>query len=195
MKKYCILFFMLVGTMLLQAQVRRTPVQRTQTQQAPTVVIKENEPQAVNGHLAFLGIPLVQNRARIEASLREKGIIKKEDEYGNIRYEGMVYGVKSSVAILGGYQQGENTEGISYYEMKNYSKTQARNRVFAYQKAFLNATGGKVVENDMSYNSDEGGQIEIETTNKGHITIQYGNEDEVNFESNFFVVTVQFREF
>ena len=194
MKKLFICFIMLAGTMLLHAQVRRTPVQRTQTQQTSAIVIKDNEPLLVNGHLAFLGIPLVQNRARIEAQLREKGITKKEDGYGNIRYEGMVYGVKSSIAILGGYQQGENTEGISYYEMKNYSKAQARNRVFAYQKAFLNATGGKVIENDMSYNSDEGERIEIETTNKGYITIQYANEDEVNFESSYFNVIVMFRE-
>ena len=185
MKKYYILLLMLVGTCFLHAQVQQS-----------TVVVKETEPLIVNGHVAFLGIPVRQSRAVLETKLREKGIIHKgKDTYGNdLGLQGIVYGVKSSVYIEGEYNQEPYADGISFRELKNYSKTQARNRVKAYQKAFLEATGGKVTENDMSYNSDEGGRVEIEA-GKGYILIQYSNEDEVFFESPYYNVIVQFRDF
>lgn len=195
MKKLFICFIMLTGAMLLQAQVRRTPVQRT-TQQSPTVVVKENEPLVVNGHVAFLGIPVKQSQINIENKLKEKGLIYKgKDAYKNdLGWEGIVYGVKCNVHIEKDFDHNGSANGVSYRELKNYSKAQSRNRVFAYRKAFLEATGGKVVEDDTSFNGDEGGLVEIETANNGHITIQYANEDEVNFESPYFNVIVIFRE-
>ena len=88
MKKLFICFILLAGAMLMQAQVRRTPAQRTQTQQPSTVVVKETEPLIVNGHLAFLGIPVKQSRAILGNLLKGKGFLQKDDGYGNIRWEG-----------------------------------------------------------------------------------------------------------
>lgn len=190
MKKFIICFFMLAGTLFLQAQVRRTPVQRTQVQQTPSVVVKEGEPLLVNGWLAFMGIPVKQPKTNIIAKLKEKGFVLKDD-YGNIRWEGTAYGTKGSLAIIEDYN--EQPEGISYREIKNYSKTQARNRVIAYQKTFLEATGGRIIENTMANNGIEGEYVKIEA-GKGVIEIQYANEDEVNFESPYYNVIVQFRD-
>ena len=186
MKKFFITMVLLAGAMLLQAQVRRTPAQRTQVQQTPAVVVKENEPLLVNGHLAFMGIPVKQAQAGISAKLKEKGFILKDDSW-----EGNVYGVKSSLGIEGFDGQ---ANGISYRELKEYTNTQAKNRVNALLKAFLEATGGKVVENTLANDGIEGEFVKIEAGN-GAIEIQYANEDEVNFESRFFNVIVQFREF
>lgn len=186
MKKFFITMMMLAGVMLLQAQVRRAPAQRTQVQQPQAVVIKESEPLIVNGRLAFMGIPVKQAQATISAKLKEKGFVLKDDSW-----EGTVYGVKSSLGIEGFDGQ---ADGISYREMKEYTKTQAINRVKALQKAFLEATGGKVIENTLPNDGVEGEFVKIEA-GKGTIEIQYANEDEVNFESRFFNVIVQFREF
>lgn len=193
MKKFFICFILLAGAMFMQAQVRRTPAQRTQTQQPSTVVVKETEPLIVNGHLAFLGIPVKQSRVIVGNLLKGKGFLQKDDGYGNIRWEGTAFGVKSSVALLGGYEQGTLTEGISYRELKNYSKTQARNRVNAYLNAFLKATNGKVIENTMANNGIEGEYVEIQASN-GYIKIEYGNQDEVNFDSPYYDVIVLIRE-
>lgn len=193
MKKFFIIMIMLAGVTLLQAQVRRVSTQRTSVQQSSAVVVKETEPLIVNGHLAFLGIPVKQSRVILGNLLKGKGLLQKDDGYGNIRWEGTVFGVKSSVAILGGYEQGTLTEGISYRELKNYSKTQARNRVNAYLNAFLKATNGKVIENTMANNGDEGEYVEIKVGN-GYIKIEYGNQDEVNFDSPYYDVIVLIRE-
>lgn len=193
MKKFFIIMIMLAGVTLLQAQVRRVSTQRTSVQQSSAVVVKETEPLIVNGHLAFLGIPVKQSRVILVNLLKGKGLLQKDDGYGNIRWEGTVFGVKSSVAILGGYEQGTLTEGISYRELKNYSKTQARNRVNAYLNAFLKATNGKVIENTMANNGDEGEYVEIKVGN-GYIKIEYGNQDEVNFDSPYYDVIVLIRE-
>ena len=51
MKKFFICFMMLAGTMLLQAQVRRTPVQRTQPQQRATAQAAAKTFTLTNGKL------------------------------------------------------------------------------------------------------------------------------------------------
>ena len=51
MKKLLVCFIMLAGAMLLQAQVRRTPVQRTQTQQRSATQVAAKTFTLTNGKL------------------------------------------------------------------------------------------------------------------------------------------------
>lgn len=185
---------MLGMSMPTMAQQKKAPAKRTTTtkttkkptakkpvQQSQSIVL--NEPMIVDGHLAFLGIPVNLPTETISQKLKEKGFVYSKTEYDMGSWVGMAYGVKSSVNI------GKEPAYVSFREMKDYTKTQARNRVTSYQKAFVEATGGKVTENTMSYNSVEGGQVRIETS-KGYIEINYGNQDEVDFSSKYYDVYV-----
>ena len=161
-----------------KALVKRTTT--TKTTKKPTAKKPVQQSQSI-----VLNEPMIVDlpTETISQKLKEKGFVYSKTEYDMGSWVGMAYGVKSSVNI------GKEPAYVSFREMKNYTKTQARNRVTSYQKAFVEATGGKVTENTMSYNSVEGGQVRIETS-KGYIEINYGNQDEVDFSSKYYDVYV-----
>lgn len=74
MKKYCILFFMLVGTMFLQAQVRPTQVQQRATTQAAakTFTLTNGKLGPIQTGVKFANIPATY------AGLYDKYTYKKE---------------------------------------------------------------------------------------------------------------------
>lgn len=85
MKKSFILLIMLTGTILLQAQVRRTPVQRTQTQQSSTAQTATRAFTLTNGKLG--PIQVGQRFANIPATyagLYDKYTRQIEKEYNEV---------------------------------------------------------------------------------------------------------------
>lgn len=152
-------------------------------QSTAPLVITVDDPAIVNGHVAFLGVPVKQPEAEITKQLKVKGLVPKT-ENGFQFLGGTAYGVQVKVFV-------DSEDMISVRETKAYTKAQARNRVMAYQKAFLDATKGNVAENTMNYNSNEEGGVTIQTSG-GNIEIHYSNQDEVEFSSKYFDVIITF---
>lgn len=186
-------------TLLLAGEVQPCMAQQRKSVAKKTVVTKKvttakkpiaapatvtiDDPVIVNGHVAFLGVPVKQPEAKIKQQLQNKGLTPKS-ENGFQFLGGTVYGVAVKAFV-------DSENQIAVRESKAYTKSAARNRVNAYQKAFVNATGGKIVENTMGYNSDEEGGLTIETSG-GKIDIHYSNQDEVNFNSKYFDIIITF---
>ena len=108
----------------------------------------------------------------------------KKQERGFEFLSGTAYGCKVKVFV--------EDNNIVVHEEKTYKKVQVRNRIEAYKKAFMEADKVKVTENTMTWNSDEGGNYLLEATSGGTVDLHYFNQDEVNFDSNLFVIILTF---
>lgn len=175
--------------------VGKTAVRRTTTTAKNTAVRKATPPAApttvtiadpviVNGHVAFLGVPVKQAESAIKQQLKAKGLTNVSQN-GFQYLGGTAYGVKVKVFV-----EGENQ--IVVREAKTYTKSQAKARINAYKKAFAEATGDKITEDCLD--CDEGGGITIETTG-GTIEARFYNQDEVDFSSKYFDIVVTFTQY
>ena len=148
---------------------------------AATVTI--TDPVIVNGHVAFLGVPVKQAENAIKKQLLAKGLADP-NENGFKYLGGTAYDVKVKVFI-------EDENRITVREAKGYTKSQVKARINAYKKAFVEATGAKATEECMD--CDDGG-VKIETTG-GLIDIHFYNQDEVNFSSKYFDIVLTFSQY
>ena len=151
---------------------------------AAPATVTIDDPVIVNGHVAFLGVPVKQAVATIKEQLKEKGFVDT-NENGFQYLLGTAFGVKVKVFV-----SSENQ--IETREAKGYTLNQVKTRVNAYKKAFVEATGGKATENCMGCPEDGG--VSIETTG-GTIEIHYYNQDEVNFESKYFDIVITYTQY
>ena len=168
------------------AAKRTTAAPRKKTASQP-VKIEMDEPCIAGGAVAFNGIPVTLSNAEIASELTSQGFQFKKDEFGNEAWYGKAFGVEGQVYVE------KDPARVSFVEKKTYTKSQVRKRIMAYKDAFEELSGCTATESTMSWNSDEGGMVKI-LINGGYIEMDYNNEDEVNFMSNYFVLRIVFAE-
>ena len=201
MKKIILLLMalMLMGTAQESvAQQRKTTAKNTAVKKTTTAARKTTpkkpaptasatvtitDPVIVNGHVAFLGVPVKQAENVIKQQLLAKGLVNTK-ENGFEFLGGTAYDVKVQVFV-------EDENRITVREAKAYTKSQAKARINAYKKAFVDATGAKATENCM--NCDDGG-VTIDTPG-GIIEVHFYNQDEVNFDSKYFDIVLTFAQY
>jgi len=170
-------------TTVRKSAVKRTTASKNAVKKAvtPPVTITIDDPVIVDGCVAFLGIPVNQSPDDIEKQVKAKGFVDKM-EYGFNWLVGTAFGTQMKMFV-------EAEGGVTAREVKAYTFSQAKNRVNAYKKAFVQATGGKSSDDCMG--CQDGGGTTIETVG-GTIEIRYYNQDEVNFESKYYDIVVSF---
>lgn len=178
-----LLLFGMVQTSV--AQQRKSARKSAPKKVAPTipVTVTIDEPVIVNGNVAFQGVPVKQPVAKISQQLKAKGFVDKK-ENGFQFLSGTAYGVKVKAFV-------EDENWIAVREVKLYTAKQAKARINAYKKAFLEATGSTDVKNDEMLPAEGGGFVV--NTSGGTIDVHYYNEDEVNFDSNYFNIVITFK--
>jgi hypothetical protein len=164
---------------------RTTPVRKKPA--AQPVNIQMDEPCIAGGALAFNGIPINLPSAEMASELKSQGFVFKKDQFGNERWHGKAFGVDGEVYV------GTNPAVVTFTEKKSYNKATARKRVNAYKDAFEEMSGCKASESTMNWNSDEGGMVII-PVNSSRIQINYANQDEVEFSSNLFTISITYQE-
>lgn len=146
-------------------------------------------PAIVDGHLAFMGIPLTENPAAMKSKLMAKGLKSKQNVSGNgdLEVKGVVDGVQVQIVI-----SCNPNNAIGYIVMddttcKRLPKAKAR---FTSLVAKMESIYGK---GKYEYNEDDQKEYCIKTE-KGRVTISIFNEDEMDGASSLFVNRVTFSE-
>ena len=199
MKKFVLLFAaaMMLGSAVPAVAQQKKTVKKTVAKKAPakkTVAKKAvavapldiNEGEFLaDGHAAVMGIAVKQPQGKIEAALKEKGFVNKTVGYEMKAWVGTLYGVTVNLSV-------DAPDGISYRERKDWTRQQAFNRVVSYQKQ-ITAVTGALPEGQLGMPSEEGGMVTLRS-GKCVYTIQYQNQDEVDFSSKYFDIVVSVRE-
>ena len=137
-----------------------------------------SQPKA-SGQLYFMGIPVKQPKANLDAQLKSKGFVQKKDEYGNVELFGSVDGV--SVRIF------TADKCLTVTDKKLYSFANAKKRFSALFTKITSEYGkGKYTsegEDIRTYQIDGPG---------GTIEISMWDSDEVNFTSGQYLVSVTY---
>lgn len=154
-----------------------------------TSAYEPSYPPTVDGHVAFLGIPLNVTPAKMKDQLLAKGFKVSYDDGGNnISLTGQAYGTKSRVIISIGFVNGKN--GCIYSMMCLDEKTlrlpQAKARYNQLVKKMESIYGKGTATNDYSYEINVG---------KGKVSVSYFNEDEMDGASDFYVVQTFYQDF
>lgn len=162
---------------------RITQKKKTTTTTKPVVI---NDPMVVDGHIAFLGIPLSLGKKGIEQQLPSKGLTGYKDEHtiAGISFKGIVFGEKVDLAV------DDHDDGnicVNWRELKQYREGAVKARTKALANAIVKNTNGKI--KSQNYYGDQGHYL-IQAGD-GYIDVSYYNEDEVNFESDFYNIVIQ----
>jgi len=149
----------------------------------------ETYPPVVDGHLAFMGIPLSVSPEEMKAKLMAKSMTKDggmEEETGQIYLIGSVDGVKSRIWIA---SKDEGIYTIHVEDFKTYLLPKAQTRF----KTVLNnaiAIYGQGTYTD-NYDGYKGYKIKC---GKGVVAVWLMNEDEMDGASDCFKVIVVYTE-
>ena len=146
-------------------------------------------PPTVDGHVAFLGIPLNVTPAKMKDQLLAKGFKVSYDDGGNnISLTGQAYGTKSRAIISIGFVNGKNgcIYSMSCLEEKTLRLAQAKARYNQLVKKMESIYGKGSATNDYSYEINVG---------KGKVCVSYFNEDEIDGASDYYVVQTFYQDF
>lgn len=145
--------------------------------------VQQTDPPAVNGHIAFMGIPLSETANGMKTKLLAKGFklerIDRDTKY--IYLTGNVYGVPSRIEIAPDYQ-GKIT-------IRVYAKSQ---RLPQAKKTFNTLLAkAKAVYGNGSYETNEDGWKKYMIGRPdGTAFVELFNEDEMDGASDFFLVAI-----
>jgi len=159
------------------------------TAAVPTAT-QETFPPVVNGHLAFMGIPMNVSPTLMKSKLMSMGMTPAKDKWSegeDFWLEGMVNGVKTQVWVS--VDGNHKIYNINTYDAKSYKLAQAQAR---YKKLLdsMVATYGKG-----AYQTNESGFKEYYIrSDKGVINVQLFNEDEMEGASTNHKVAVYYSE-
>ena len=162
----------------------------TPGQAMATTATQETFPPVVNGHLAFMGIPMNVSPALMKSKLMAMGMTPAKDKWSegeDFWLEGMVNGVKTQVWVS--VDGNHKIYNINTYDAKSYKLAQAQAR---YKKLLdsMVATYGKG-----AYQTNENGFKEYYIrSDKGVINVQLFNEDEMEGASINHKVAVYYSE-
>lgn len=141
----------------------------------------------VNEHAAFLGVLVKQSEDKVKAALQQKGFVYTT-EPGYEAWEGTAYEEPGYVYIM--------DNGISFKEKRRYTKSGAITRLANFWKGISAVTGA--MADTSGFNNTESGEVEggtiLLTLGDITYTLQYNNEDEVNFDSKYYYVTIMVSE-
>ena len=138
----------------------------------------------VNGHIAFLGIPLSETANGMKSKLVAKGFkVERVDRETNYIYLlGNVYGVPSQIEISPDYQ-GKIT--VRVYIKKSARLPQAKKTYNLFLSKMTETYGsGKYETNDDGWK-----KYQIDRSN-GTVFVELFNEDEMDGASDFYLVAI-----
>lgn len=190
MKKYLLILAaaMLFGTTLpTMAQQRKGNVKTTGSK--TTISIPMEGPAIVDNHLAFLGISLGGPAQQVKSKLIAKGmkVQRNEDGTNNIYLTASIEGVQSRIMI--GVTAEKTVYALNLYDKKSYRLSQAKTRFNALITKLETIYGkGKYETNDNDYK-----KYHIRT-DKGLVTLDLYNEDEMDGASDFYCISMSFSE-
>lgn len=143
----------------------------------------------VDGHVAFLGIPLNVTPASMKSQLLAKGFKVEYDDGGNnVTLQGQAYGTKSRAIISIGFVNGKNgcIYSINCMDAKVLRLAQAKARYKQMIQKMESIYGKGAPVGDDRY--------EIKVGN-GLVSISYFNEDEMDGASDFYVIQTFYQDF
>lgn len=146
-------------------------------------------PPTVNGHVAFLGIPMNVAPSSMKNQLLTKGFKVSYDDGGsNVTLTGQVYGIKSRVIISTGFVNGKSgcIYSMTCLDEKTLKLPQAKARYNQLVKKMESIYGKGTPIGDDSY------EIKVGT---GKVLVSYFNEDEMDGVSDFYVVQTFYQDF
>lgn len=146
-------------------------------------------PPTVDGHVAFLGIPLNVTPASMKSQLQAKGFKVSYDDGGNnISMTGQAYGTKSRAIISIGFVNGKNgcIYSMTCLDEKTLRLPQAKARYNQLVKKMESIYGKGTPTGDDTY------EIKVGT---GKVLVSYFNEDEMDGASDFYVVQTFYQDF
>ena len=170
---------LLLGVGQADAQKRKA-VRKVAKTVAAAVPVTVDDPVVVDGHIAFLGVPLGQTKATIDAALGEKGFKLTKLEVGE-EVRGTAYGAQWTLWVA---NEGKN---LTITDVANYKMAQAKRRMTALVAGLQTKCGGTVQPYDV-----EEGEGKAITCPTGTIRVYYRDADEVNFSGMSFLVCVEF---
>lgn len=204
MKKLFMLFsvaLMLGMAMQTMAQQKKkAPVKRTATVTKSGTTAKKatgnttatsisfEGPAIVNGHLAFMGIPLNENPATMKSKLIAKGFISRQvDEEYSLAVQGTVEGAKARIEIA---VTPHNTIGyLNLYEDRAYLLPKAKARY-----ATLVSKLEKIYGKGEYHCNDDDHKIYWIKMEGGRVAVELFNMDEMDGASDYYIVAVSFSE-
>ena len=206
-------FMFLVAAMMLgmamptMAQQKKAPVKKTTTttkkstttqkqvakKKTPAkpaaVSVPFEGPGIVDGHLAFMGIPLNESPANMKSKLMAKGLQSKRNDSGNgsLEVKGLVDGVQTIVEIAVSYKK--DIWAIHMRDASTVRLPKAKAR-FETLLAKVESIYGK---GECVDNYDDHKHYLLKS-DKGSISVELFNEDEMDGASDFYVISVSFSE-
>ena len=170
---------LLLGVGQADAQKRKM-VRKAAKTAAAVVPVTVDDPVVVDGHIAFLGVPLGQAKAKIDAALGEKGFkLTKLEVSEDVR--GTAYGAQWSLWVS------NDGKKLVLTGVNEYKKAQAKRRMTALVAGLQAKCEGTVQPYDVG--EGEGKTI---TCPAGTIRVYYRDSDEVDFSGMSFLVCVEF---
>ena len=173
---------LLLGVGQADAQKRKA-VRKAAKTVAAAVPVTIDDPVVVDGHIAFLGVPLGQAKATIDAALGEKGFKLTKLEVGE-EVRGTAYGAQWTLWVA------DDGKNLTITEVSDHKKAQAKRRMTALVAGLQAKCGGTVQSYD-AHNAD-GGEGKVITCPAGTIRVYYRDADEVFFSDTSFLVCIEF---
>ena len=175
------------------AQQRKTAVKKTAAKKATTakkavatatlVSIPMEGPAVIDGKYAYLGISLKETPANMRAKLKSKGMTIKRDYEGQMTdVRGVVDGVKVRLDVQ---EFSPNGCLVRQYDEKSYLLPKAKTRFNALLEKVVSIYGkGEYKDND----NDR--KHYLIKTDKGEISVELFNEDEMDGASDYYTIAL-----
>lgn len=196
MKKIALLLTALLtlGTAQESMAQRKTAVKKTAAKKATTakkaatakatlVSIPMEGPAVIDGKYAYLGISLNETPANMRAKLKSKGMTIKRDYEGQMTdVRGVVDGVKVRLDVQ---EFSPNGCLVRQYDEKSYLLPKAKTRFNALLDKVVSIYG----KGEYKFNDNDRKQYLIKT-DKGEITVELFNEDEMDGASDYYTIAL-----